>query len=120
MPADLLNETELREHVEWLAALTPRSASPGERAAGERIATTLEGLGHRAHRDRERVHGTYWWAIRLAAAASALAGLSGRRGLGSTAGALGALSCADDISAGPRLVRRLLPGRDTVNVWTAI
>jgi hypothetical protein len=120
MPADLLNEAQLREHVEWLAALTRETGGPGERAAGERIAATLEDLGHRVHRDRERVHGTYWWPIGLAAAAAALAGLSGRRALGTIAGTLAALSSADDISAGPRLLRRLLPQRDTVNVWTAI
>jgi hypothetical protein len=120
MPADLLNEAQLREHVEWLAALTRETGGPGERAAGERIAATLEDLGHRVHRDRERVHGTYWWPIGLAAAAAALAGLSGRRWLGTIAGTLAALSSADDISAGPRLLRRLLPQRDTVNVWTAI
>src|SRR4051812_45894668 len=109
MPSDLLSEAQLREHVEWLAALTRETGGPGERAAGERIATILESLGHRAHRERERVHGTYWWPIGLAAAAAAIAGLSGRRRLGTIAGALGALSCADDISAGPRLLRRLLP-----------
>jgi hypothetical protein len=120
MPTELLSEAELREHVEWLAALTRETGGPGERAAGERIAAVLEGLGHRVHRDPERVHGTYWWPIGLAAGAAALAGLSGRRALGTVAGALGALASADDISAGPRLLRRLLPKRETVNVWTAI
>jgi hypothetical protein len=65
MPTELLSEAELREHVEWLAALTRETGGPGERAAGERIAAVLEGLGHRVHRDPERVHGTYWWPIGL-------------------------------------------------------
>ncbi|MEA2282719.1 MAG: hypothetical protein QOK21_3326 [Solirubrobacteraceae bacterium] len=117
---ELLSEAGLREHVGRLAALRRETGGAGERAAGERIAAVLEGLGLDVERDEERVHGTYWWPIGLAAAAAALAGLDGRRALGAAVGALAALASADDIAAGPRYLRRLLPQRDTVNVWTAI
>ncbi len=115
----LLDEAALRHHVEWLAALERDTGSPGERAAGARIADILDGLGHAVQRDVERVHGTYWWPIGLAAAVGALAGLTRGRVLGTLLGAMGALANADDIAAGPRLLRRLLPDRETVNVWCA-
>jgi Peptidase family M28 len=116
----LLDESGLRHHVEWLAACERGSASPGEREAGERIAATLEALGLQVHRDRERVHGTYWWPIGLVAGGAALAGLSGQRTLAVFVGAAGALLAADDVRAGPRALRRLLPQRETVNVWCEI
>jgi hypothetical protein len=96
------------------------TAGLGERAAGERLARELESLGFATHRDPERVHGTYWWPIGLATGAAALAGLTGNRPLGALAGALGAAAAADDISAGPRRLRRLLPKRETVNVWGSL
>jgi hypothetical protein len=117
---ELLDEAGLRAHVEWLANLVREAGSPGERAAGERIAAVLEDLGHTVVRDTERVHGTYWWPIGIAAGVAAAAGLTGSRAAGTLAGGLAAAAAADDISAGPRFLRRVLPQRETVNVWTAI
>jgi hypothetical protein len=116
----LLDEGELRAHVEWLAAMPRESATDGERRAGERLAEILEALGHDVERDVELVHGTYWWPIGLATGAAAVAGATRSRPLAALAGALAALAVADDISAGPRRLRRLLPHRETVNVWTSI
>ena len=113
----LLDVGELRRHVTWLADLERGSGAPGERAAGERLAVTLESLGFATHRDSERVHGTYWWPIGLPTGAAALAGATRSRALAVLTGALAAAAAVDDISAGPRRLRRLLPQRETVNVW---
>jgi hypothetical protein len=113
----LLGEDELRSHVEWLTAAPRESATPGERAAGERIARTLEELGYAVRRDAERVHGTYWWPVGLAAAAAALAAATRSRALAALVGGAAAAAVADDNAVGPRRLRRLLPQRETVNVW---
>jgi hypothetical protein len=117
MTATLLDEDQLRHHVEWLSALPRETAGPGEREAGERLARILEDLGFATHRDPERVNGTYWWPIGLAAAAGALAGVIRNRPLAALLAATGAAAAADDITAGPRHLRRALPKRETVNVW---
>lgn len=114
----LLGEDGLRAQVEWLAAQPRESATPGEREAGERIARTLEELGYAVRRDAERVHPTYWWPVGLGVAAAALGGLSRGRAPAAVAGSIAALAVADEIAVGPRLLRRLLPHRETVNVWT--
>jgi hypothetical protein len=113
----LLDVAELRRHVTWLAEMERGTAGPGEREAGERLAATLESIGFTTHRDTERVHGTYWWPVGLATGVAALAGATRGRALAVLAGALAAVAVADDISAGPRRLRRLLPQRETVNVW---
>jgi Peptidase family M28 len=113
----LLEPEELRGHIEWLAAMERGTASAGERAAGERLARILEALGFAVHRDTERVHGTYWWPIGLPAAAAALAGITRTRMPAALVGAAAAASTADDITAGPRWLRRILPRHDVVNVW---
>jgi hypothetical protein len=113
----LLDEDGLRHHVAWLSALPRETGGPGEREAGERLARILEDLGFATHRDTERVHGTYWWPIGLAAAAGALAGVIRSRPLAALLAAAGAAAAADDITAGPRHLRRALPRRDIVNVW---
>jgi hypothetical protein len=116
----LLDEAELRRLVTALAERPRESATPGERAAGEYIATVLERLGHTVHREPAQVHGTYWWPIGIATGAATLAALLPGRLLAVLAGAAGAASAADDVSAGPRLLRRALPHRETVNVWASI
>jgi hypothetical protein len=116
----LLDEDELRGHVAALAAQPRETATPGERAAGERIARMLEALGLEVRRDPEQVHGTYWWPIGLATGVAGLAGAVAPRSVAAVAGAAGALAAADDVTAGPRILRRALPHRETVNVWTAI
>jgi hypothetical protein len=112
----LLAEDALRERVERLAAIERPSASTGEREAAELIAAELRGTGARVAVDSERVHGTYWWPVGIPCAAAALAGLSGRRRLAGVVGALAAASTAEDVRVGPRLLRRVLPQRETTNV----
>lgn len=114
--AALLSEADLRDRVERLAAIERPSASRGEREAAELIAAELREAGGRVSVETERVHGTYWWPIGLPCAAAAIAGLSGRRGAAVAVGALAAASTAEDVRVGPRLLRRLLPQRDTTNV----
>ena len=111
----LLSEAELCERVARLAAIERGSGSPGEREAAELIAAELRETGARVSVETERVHGTYWWPIGIPAAAAALAGLRGGP-LGALVGALAAASNAEDVRAGPRLLRRLLPQRETTNV----
>jgi hypothetical protein len=111
----LLGERALRDRVERLAALERGSGSRGEREAAELIAAELRAAGARVTVESERVHGTYWWPIGLPTALAAAAGIAGGR-VGVAVGALAAASTADDVRAGPRLLRRLLPKRDTTNV----
>ena len=112
----LLGEDALRERVERLAAMERPSASAGERAAAEAIAAELRETGARVSVETERVHGTYWWPIGIPCAAAAAAGLSGSRAVAMLTGALAAASTAEDVRAGPRLLRRVLPQRETTNV----
>src|SRR5437588_4721379 len=113
MSTGLLDRASLRERVERLAAIERGSCSEGERRAAELVAAELEELGLEPVSEVEPAHGTYWWPIGLACGSAALAGLRGGA-LGGTVGALGAAAVADDITAGPRLLRRfLLPKRTT-------
>src|SRR5439155_1416638 len=98
------------------SALERGSCSEGERQAAELIADERQGLGLEPVSEVESAHGTYWWPIGLACGAAAVAGLRGGA-LGVTLGAAGAAAAADDVTAGPRLLRRfLLPKRTTTNV----
>lgn len=113
MPPDL---ARLRADVERLAAIERPSASPGERAAADWIAAELAGMGHRARIETERAVGSFTTPLGLLTGAAALAGLAGGRRTAALTGALGALGVLDDVSAGPHLLRRALPHRDTFNV----
>ncbi len=110
----------LRETVEHLAAIERPSASPGERLAAEWIAARLTETGAPARVEAERAHGTYWIPLGLLSAAAAVAGVAARGGrrrrLAALTGALAAAGIADDVSAGPHVLRRALPHRDTYNV----
>src|SRR4051812_29563884 len=112
----LLSEAELRERVERLAALERESGSEGEREAARLIASELDGLGYDVAVEPESVHGTYWWPIGLPDAAAALVGAAGGRRAAIVAGALAAASVGDDIRAGARPLRHLLPQRVTTNI----
>src|SRR5205085_442191 len=112
----LLSEQQLRERVERLAELDRESCSEGEREGARLIAAELESLGAFVWAEVERAHGTYWWPIGLATAAAAAAGARGGR-FAALVGALAAAAVADDVSAGPHVLRRaLLRRRTTVNV----
>jgi hypothetical protein len=107
--------------IEHLAALDRPSASAGEREAAEWLRDAFAAQGCAARVETETAHGTFWWPLGLLCAGAALAGLAaGRseraRGPAAVVGALAAAGIADDVSAGPHLLRRLLPRRSTFNV----
>ncbi len=113
----------LRATVEHLAAMERPSASPGERAAAEWIAGRLREEGADARIEVERANGTYWVPLGLLTSAGVLAAAAAGRGGGrarrlaaaAVAGAAAA-GVVEDASAGPHVLRRVLPHRDTFNV----
>lgn len=109
-------QARLREIVSTLAAMERGSASDGERRAAEWIRERFAAAGLDARIEPEPAHGTYWWPLGLCSAVATLAGLSGSRVLGVLGGAAAAAGVVDDVSAGPHLVRKLLPRRTTYNV----
>lgn len=119
MPPDV---DRLRGTVEHLAGMERPSASAGERAAADWIAARLREHGLEARVETERAHGTYWVPLGLLTGAAGAAGRIARgRGVGARraaalAGAAAAAGIVEDVSAGPQLLRRLLPRRETFNV----
>jgi hypothetical protein len=112
-------EEWLRERLEQLEKIDRPSASEGEREAAEWLVGEFAELGAQARIEAEPAHGTYWWPLGIGAALGALgavAGLRGRRLLGTLLGAVGAVGIADDFPPGQRRLRRLLPRRTTYNV----
>jgi hypothetical protein len=109
----------LRERLEQLEEIDRPSASEGERRAAEWLVARFAELGAEARIEAEPAHGTYWWPLGLGAglgALAAVAGLRGRRLLGTALGALGAAGIADDFPPGQRRLRRALRKRTTYNV----
>lgn len=112
-------EKELRGWLEELERIDRPSASEGEREAAEWLVARFAEVGAEARIEAESAHGTYWWPLGLGAALGALgaiAGLRGRRLLGTVLGAIGAAGIADDFPPGQRRLRRVLPKRTTYNV----
>ena len=110
---------DLRGAIECLAAIDRASCSQGEHRAADWIADELSDRGARARVERERLHGTYWWPLGIAAAAGVAGALSarrGRRGTGAALATLGAAAAADDLGAGRRWLRRVLPKQVAANV----
>jgi hypothetical protein len=110
---------ELRAAIERLALIDRASCSPGEHEAANWIAGELRSLGAQVVVERETVHGTYWVPLSLTSALgvlAALAALGGRRALGTTSGALAAAGVVDELGAGRRVLRALLPKQQTANV----
>jgi hypothetical protein len=111
---------KLRDLVDTLASIHRPTASPGERVAADWVAGRLRELGaDRARVERERVHGTFWWPLGLAAAAGAMAGLaalSGRRTAGALLAAAAGLAAVDDLPPGRRTLRSFLPQREATTV----
>jgi Peptidase family M28 len=108
---------DLEGAIAHLSSFPRPSASEGEREAAEWIAARLRELGADARIEEEPAHGGYWWPVGLPAAASALAGLSGRRALAAAVGAAATLAVLDDITGGRQAFRRAaLPTRTTFNV----
>jgi hypothetical protein len=118
-PAPPLDEAWLREGVSSLASIHRPTGTPGEREAAEWLVARLAEVGVEGAIERERLHSTYWWPLGLAAGAgviAALAGLRGRRLLGSAIGAAGALAAFDDLPPHGRRFRSVLWKRDVHNV----
>ena len=110
---------QLREQVADLSTIHRPSASDGERLAAEWIVRRFEEIGVPARIEPEQVHGDYWLPLALLSGAGALAGIASRRGHRIAGAALGAAAAAaiwDDLTAGERHFRRLLPKRTTWNV----
>jgi len=110
---------QLREAIEYLASIDRASCSPGEHEAAEWIAAELRSLGADAEVEHHEIHGTYWWPLGLTSAGGMLAARLGRRGRSGLGALLGALSTAlvvDELGAGRRWLRRVLPKRTTANV----
>ncbi len=117
----LLDQQQLRERVERLAAIERESASSGEARAAALIATELREAGASVTIEHEDVHGTYWWPVGLLCAKAGLAGLLRGRWKAVLAGAFATAAMTDDISGGQQWFRRrFLPKRVTTNVVAEI
>ena len=109
----------LRSAIERLAVIDRSSCSRGEHEAAEWIAAALNELGAEATVERERVHGTYWWPLGITSALGILGERLARRGARALAAAIAggaAAEVTDELAAGPRILRRLLPKQSTANV----
>jgi hypothetical protein len=113
----LLDQSQLRERVERLAAIERESASSGEARAAELIAAELRDAGARVTVEHEPAHGTYWWPVGLLCAAAGAAGLMRGRLAAVLVGAFATAGVTDDITGGSQWFRRrFLPQRVTTNV----
>lgn len=112
----LLTEEELRARISRLAAIERGSTSTGEHRAAELIAEELRELGAEVRVEEERAHGTYWWPLGIATGAAAVAGLSRSRVKAGLAALAAAGAAADDIRAGQRVLRGMLPHGTAANV----
>jgi hypothetical protein len=109
VPAEL--EKTMREVIETLAPLPRRAGSDGEREAARWIATRLEQAGCSVTVDTEQFLDGYARLLGGLSAAGALAGLAAlggrtRRRVAAAAAAGVAAAIADDVSNGPRVLRR--------------
>ena len=113
----LLDQSQLRDRVERLAAIERGSASSGEARAAELIAAELRDAGAEVVVEHERAHGTYWWPVGLLTAKAGLAGLMRGRWRAVLAGAFATAAVTDDITGGSQWFRRrFLPRGMTTNV----
>jgi hypothetical protein len=118
-----LDQAWLRDVVETLCSIHRPTASQGERRAAEWLLAKLRDHGARGEIEIERVHGTFWWPLGLAAGAGILAGLAALRGHrilgGALATAVGAVAY-DDLPPGERRFRKLLPQQTATTVVTEV
>ena len=105
-----VDRADLAATVETLAAIDRPSTSDGERAAAEWLAERFEALGCPARIEPEPAYDSFWWTLSTFSALAVLAARAARRGR-RLAGFIGALvagaGIADEISNGPRPLRRL-------------
>jgi hypothetical protein len=114
----------MRERLDELCAFERESASDGELRAAEWLAGALRDEGVRDVRVEEEpgANGTFWWPIGLLAGASAVAGLTARRGgraarlFAAATGATAAALIADELPPGRRRFRRMLPASSAHHV----
>jgi Zn-dependent M28 family amino/carboxypeptidase len=114
------SEPTLREVVESLATLERPPGSPGEEQAARWLAQRLEQAGCEVSIDPAEYHDGYAQIVGRLSALGAAGGLlalrRGGRALGGLLAAGAAALIADDISNGPRVVRRAAAPRQTQNV----
>ncbi len=113
----------LREVIEELGTLERRAGSSGEHRAAEWIARRLRTAGCEAEVQEEDFHAGYAGLMRALSIAGSTAGVAAlaARSLRLPAGVLAAgsgLALADDVSNGPRVIRRLLARRETT--WNVV
>ena len=113
----------LREVVGELGALERRAGSSGEHRAAEWLAWRLRTAGCEAEVEEEQFHAGYAGLMRALSIAGSAAGVAAlaARSLRPVAAALAAgsgLALADDVSNGPRVIRRLLARRETT--WNVV
>jgi hypothetical protein len=116
-----LDEAWLRDVVETLSSIHRPTASRGERRAAEWLLAKLRDHGAAGQIELDRVHGTFWWPLGLAAGAALVAGvatLRGRRLLGGALAAAMGAAALDDLPPGRRRLRGLLPQRTGTTVVT--
>ena len=113
MPA---RRTELEHIVRTLESWERGSASEGERRSAEWIAGRMRELGLQPKVEEEPAHGTYWWPLGIFTGLAAVAGLFGRRVLGTVIGAVATLGIWDELGLWREWTRTLLPKRSTWNV----
>lgn len=113
----------LRRHIDALCEIHRPSASAGERRAASHVATELERLGFAARIETCPATGNYWLPLGLLSLAGLATGAYAAahrpfaaRMLAGMAAAGAAIGVFDDVSAGRRTVRRLLPARAAHNV----
>ncbi len=116
-----LDEAWLRDVVETLCSIHRPTASRGERRAAEWLLAKLRDHGASGEIELDRVHGTFWWPLGLAAGTAVAAGvvtLRGHRILGGALAAATGAAALDDLPPGGRRLRRLLPQRTGTTVVT--
>lgn len=95
----------------------------GEHEAAEWIAAALHELGAEVTVEPEHVHGTYWWPLGITSGLGILAEYAARRGarrFGAALAGVAAAEVVEELAAGPRVLRRLLPKQATSNVVARI
>jgi Peptidase family M28 len=116
-----LDQAWLRDLVETLSSIHRPTASLGERRAAEWLLGRLRELGARGEIELERMHGTFWWPLGIAAGmglAAGIATLRGRRITGAALATLAGAAALDDLPPGGRRLRSLLPQRTATTVVT--